>query len=297
LVRPLLPFDRVDLRQWLDSRYSSGTRPAIWDDPANADLRHDRSWLRQRVLPLLREHLGSALGQRLLSGQSQARADRDAWSQVLRALPELEFRRNHDVVEVAWAPLTAYDKALSEALLRAAAREAGVVLGPARAARLLAFLGHANSGASFDLGQGWVAERAFDRLRILPPGPTGEPDHDHEAWGTGQSGVTCWDGWEFRWQAEPARPLARTGFTTWVSAAPGEIRAARAGDRIRPLGGVGRRAVRRILMEARVPRSERGRYPVLVRGQEIVWIPGVMRATLDLPAPGVSALRIDARLR
>jgi tRNA(Ile)-lysidine synthetase-like protein len=106
--------------------------------------------------------------------------------------------------------------------------------------------------------------------------------------------MTRWGGWEFRWQAEPARRLTRGGYTTWVSPSPGEIRAVRAGDRIRPLGGAGRRPVRRVLMEARIPRRDRGRYPVLVRNDEVVWIPGVMRATVDLPQPGAVALRIDA---
>jgi tRNA(Ile)-lysidine synthetase-like protein len=249
-------------------------------------------------MPVLQERLGTEVTDRLLRGQSQARSDREAWSAALRALPELQFTRTDVAVEVAWAPIQAYDKVLSEALLRAVAREAGATLGPARAEGLRAFLGHAGSGASFDLGQGWVAERAFDRLRILPPRPNrGGADDKPEQWGDGDAGMTRWDGWEFRWQAEPARRATRAGFTTWVSPFPGEVRAARAGDRIRPLGGVGRRPVRRVLMEARIPRSDRARYPVLVRDNEVVWIPGVMRATAGLPEPGTAALRLDASPR
>jgi tRNA(Ile)-lysidine synthetase-like protein len=88
----------------------------------------------------------------------------------------------------------------------------------------------------------------------------------------------------------------RSGFSTWVAASPGEIRSVRRGDRIKPLGGPGRRAVHRVLMEARVPRSERDRYPVLVRDGQIIWVPGVCRAAADIPDPGTPALRIDAAL-
>src|SRR2546422_8361041 len=59
----------------------------------------------------------------------------------------------------------------------------------------------------------------------------------------------------------------------------------RSGDRVSPLGGVGRRPLRRLLMEARVPRSERGRYPVVARGETILWVPGVCRSAADLPGP------------
>ena len=38
-------------------------------------------------------------------------------------------------------------------------------------------------------------------------------------------------------------------------------------------------------------------YPVLVRGEEILWVPGVCRSATDVPKPGDAALRIDARRR
>ena len=60
-----------------------------------------------------------------------------------------------------------------------------------------------------------------------------------------------------------------------------------------PLGGVGHRPVRRLLMEAQVPRGERGRYPVIARGETILWIPGICRSAADLPSPGTSAVRLD----
>jgi tRNA(Ile)-lysidine synthase len=87
----------------------------------------------------------------------------------------------------------------------------------------------------------------------------------------------------------------RGGFTTWISEGPGEVRGPRGGDQLVPLGGVGHRSVHRLLMEARVPRSERVEYPVLVRDGEPLWLPGVCRAAAAVPEPGRVALRIDAR--
>ena len=72
-----------------------------------------------------------------------------------------------------------------------------------------------------------------------------------------------------------------------------QVRAPAAGDVLRPLGGVGRRPVRRLLMEARVPRGERLAYPVLARGETVLWLPGVCRSADELPRPGTQAVRVD----
>jgi len=59
------------------------------------------------------------------------------------------------------------------------------------------------------------------------------------------------------------------------------------------LGGIGRRPLRRMLMEARVPRSDRPGYPVVARGETILWVPGICRSADDLPRPGTRAVRVD----
>ena len=97
-----------------------------------------------------------------------------------------------------------------------------------------------------------------------------------------------------RWEPAPAPPaLERSGWTTWVGGAGWQLRPYQAGDRVLPLGGVGHRPVRRLLMEAQVPRGERGCYPVVARGETIVWVPGICRGAADLPPPGTPAVRLD----
>ena len=88
--------------------------------------------------------------------------------------------------------------------------------------------------------------------------------------------------------------MERGGWTTWLPAAEGwELRPPRAGDRLVPLGGVGRRPLRRLLMEARVPRGERTGYLVVARGETVLWVPGICRAAAEVPAPGTRAVRLD----
>ena len=60
--------------------------------------------------------------------------------------------------------------------------------------------------------------------------------------------------------------------------APAVVRGWRSGDRLAPSRGLGRRRVTRYLSDARIAGSIRDGWPVVVQGEEIVWIPGVRRS-------------------
>jgi tRNA(Ile)-lysidine synthetase-like protein len=72
------------------------------------------------------------------------------------------------------------------------------------------------------------------------------------------------------------------------------VRAWSPGERLKPLGGTGRRLIVRCFQEERVPRSRRASWPVVARHEEIIWIPGVCRSDALLPLKGTEALRVDA---
>jgi tRNA(Ile)-lysidine synthase len=292
LVRPLLPFARAELEAWLRHR-APGLDPVA--DPANRSAAHDRSWLRTEVLPFLRERFPD-VDQRLLALRRQAALEREAWGSLVASDQALDAQRLDGGVEVARGPLGRYDKVLSVALLRALGREAGLRLGLRRAERLAEFAATASSGRVLDLGERWTAETVFDRLRILGPpvrrsaGPPGVV-----VVGEGDRGEARWRGWCITWRRARAGRVRRAERGTWVTPGGLSVRVALRGERLRPLGGVGRRPVRRLLMEARVPRPERATYPVVARGTDLVWIPGVCRSDAALPAPGEPAVRLDAR--
>ncbi len=291
LVRPLLPFTKEELGAWLAR--DGAPHVQAHADPANHDPRHDRSWLRTAILPQVRRRLGSGTDRRVRKTAEAASQDRRAWSQLLYTLPELEFSRHANGVEVARAPFERYDKVLSDVLLRAVAREAGCHPGVNRTARLLDFITAGSSGRVLELGDGWEAELAFERMRITHRARAPRPAR-HVTLDVREPGQLTWGPWEFRWRPEIAGVPRRKSGTTWLTAGVGALREFRPGDRIFPLGGVGHRKVRRVLMEARVASRDRPIYPVVVRGDEVLWIPGVCRAAGCVPAPGEPAVRLDA---
>jgi tRNA(Ile)-lysidine synthase len=114
--------------------------------------------------------------------------------------------------------------------------------------------------------------------------------------------------WESRGKRSPAeaKRLAANGDAEVFDAAeltlPLAVRPLRAGDRILPFGGSvrgnardGRKKVKELLIDRKIPRDERWGRPVVCDAADaILWIPGVLRSAL---APVTPATRKTAILR
>jgi tRNA(Ile)-lysidine synthase len=128
-----------------------------------------------------------------------------------------------------------------------------LALAEGRPSRLDALLASAEGSARVDLGGGLQAVREYDRV-WLERGPV--PLTGEVRWG--------------RWRIS--------------SSVPGlQVRGWRAGDRL-----AGRRKkVQDVFVDAKVPRSEREAWPLVVRGDEVVAVPGIVETA------GVSAQRVE----
>ncbi len=71
----------------------------------------------------------------------------------------------------------------------------------------------------------------------------------------------------------------------------------RDGDRFQPLGMAGHKKIKDLFIEKRVPLSIRASWPLLVLGQEVLWIPGYGRsATACVSTKTTTVLHLKARL-
>ena len=288
LVRPLLGVSHAELEAWAVARVG-------WshEDPANRDVRHDRSWIRHELLPLLRDRFPD-VEDRLVGLGQRAALERLAWAEALSVIPDLDFTTEGEGISFAAAAIGHLPRALGSSVLRAGARQCGVMVGPRRSEQLRRFLVAGASGRAFDLGGGWEARRVFDRCVIARREELETPESVTVS--TKGSETIRWGRWEFTVIEDTAGQPARAGLETWIEVSEAELRGFEAGDRMRPLGGVGRRKVRRLLMEARVPFHERRSYPIIVQGRHVVWIPGICRSAHAVPRPGEPALRLEARV-
>lgn len=277
-VRPLLDIPRDRLAAHL-----TAVGITAWQDPANRDVRHLRSWLRQEVLPAVAGRLPD-VRERLLTAAGQARAARTGWDQLLEALPELALMAEPAGFSVAAPPVRGYRSALRHAVVAALGRRCGVPLGARRLAAVDRLL--AGRDARIRLAAGLEAELAFGRLAFRhPAGPApAEVTLGPEAGITfGPVLLTA--------RVAQAPALERAGWSTALVPGRYTVRAWHSGDRIRPLGGRGHRQVSVLLREARVAPGRRSHWPVVVdEDATIVWVPGICRSDARIPTEGTEAL-------
>ena len=281
-IRPLLSVTRQQLAEHLQAR-----GVASWQDPANVDPRHLRSWLRTVVLPLLSEQLPD-VSPRLLRAGRLAAAARAAWDELPELLEPLAIRTDSGAISVAAPPLWGYRSEVRHAVLAALGRRFGVPLGERRLAaidrlahtgrgtvRLAATLEAELFGARLTLRHAVSAAMATVPLVV---------------------GVPTWVGLAtFTVGAGPGGSVSRGGWETDLALGQYLARGWQRGDRIRPLAGRGSRAVSVLLREARVPVGRRREWPVVTDalGTTIVWVPGICRAGASLPEPGTKALHVE----
>ncbi|MBA2292932.1 MAG: tRNA lysidine(34) synthetase TilS [Gemmatimonadales bacterium] len=284
-VRPLLALRRADL-----ARHVAAAGLVTWADPANSDPRHLRSWLRHAVTPVLTERLPDVVD-RLGDASVQARNARVAADATPELIEALEWKATDGAISVAAAPLTGYRSPVRDALLAAIARRLGVTVGRRRLGAVVRLLRSGATSGRIDVARSVVAELAFGRLTF----------HQAVRSSFGVSPLAESGSQEFGSWRISVRPAAvesavtRSGLTTALVPGPYTVRPWAPGDRIRPLGGTGSRAVSTLLREALVPPRRRRHWPVVVSAVDatIVWVPGICRSEAMVPQPGTEGLHVD----
>ncbi len=278
LARPLLELRHQVLAQWLASRGI----PWI-EDPSNADTRLDRNYLRAQVLPLVRARWPAA-------SATVARSARHA-AQAQRLLDELAAGDlgKASVGEALSAPVLrtlTLDRRMNA--LRHWVVAAGLL---APSTRRLEQIAGALLDARPDSRPQVAWEGASVRreaqllwLRAAPPAtaPARTPPRDEVEW---------------RWARQRTCPLPKELGTLLLRAdARGPLnldalpprltaRARRGGEKLRPIPGGARRALKGLLQEARVPLEVRAQLPLVFAAGKLVavadrWLDESVQATV-----------------
>ena len=135
-----------------------------------------------------------------------------------------------------------------------------------------------------DLGDGFVAERVYDSLRIINP-PTSHLSPLTSSLSPLPSSLSSLTS---HLKAEPSsgflrpprgNPLARPVSASVARNAvpdPGllSVRTLRVGDRMTPLGAGGSRTIADILVDRKIPVADRAAVEIVCLGDRIVWLPG-----------------------
>jgi tRNA(Ile)-lysidine synthase len=292
IIRPLIELRRQVLREALTAE------GIAWvEDPSNRDPKFLRNRIRHDVLPLLASAYDADVVPALVAVARHARAsvealDRAAAAELAR-LATVEL----DALRLPRAELAALPPVIAAELLRQAAARFGsraplrawthrglrrvlAVTPPRRPVRL--------GGVLVEVSGAWIRVGAQPAARLATrtvavPGRVELPEIGRvlEARLLPASGYLV------------PRTADRAAFDAAALPRILTVRARRRGDRFRAFGG-GERRLKSFLIDAKVPRWDRGGVPLVEAGGELLWLAGLRRAAA---APVTSATREILELR
>lgn len=291
LIRPFLTTTRAQIEAYLEEH-----RLPHVEDSTNTDTAYARNKLRRQVIPLL-EELNPELIPRLSDTVGCLRADNDyLTAQAMAAVRGAEPTVTGGLV----LPADAIGRSPDPIAVRAVSALLGR-LGEYqyRSAHLLSVVALARSGhpsGSVDLPHGLTARRAYGLLVL-------EPTAEGSGWTPVQLAVPGETelpelGWKLVCRAAAAPPEPPTDpFVCYLNPAaldgPLTVRPRETGDAI-TLPGRPHKSVKKLLIEAKVPRLDREKLPVVADGAGPVWLGGFGPDAPHLAAPGAPALELRA---
>jgi tRNA(Ile)-lysidine synthase len=286
ILRPLLGVSRAEVEA-----YAAARRIAFREDASNASDAYRRNRIRHHLLPLLAKEYNPRIVESLAALAALLREDEAAFTAPVSALvaagvQELWPGVQLDIARFRSAPPAVARRALQEAF-RTASRDA-----PGLTRRhLQALLGLLTRDAVVQLPGGFQATRSVEAVRIerrpaskrlRPRRAMPQPDAAPEV--SVQPGRwTHWAPLACRLRVRRVSPgtiasassdRRRVAMSPAVLSGTLSLRGWRPGDRFRPLGLRGQKKLQDFFVDAKVPRRQRARIPLLLAGGRIAWVVG-----------------------
>jgi tRNA(Ile)-lysidine synthase len=280
VIRPLLEVSRAEIEEYLNEK-----RLKFRIDGSNQDPSFLRNWIRLKLIPQLKEKMDRHLPARLAQ-QAELIGEEERF---LNEFARAELDRIQTPEGIDRGALLKYNKALQRRILRVwieATRGHLRGLDFQHVKALLELIMDGPPQRRLSIPGGWELVREYDALRLEKQSRgirqpcscysynlrVGEDTHINEARLLIQSRKVS--------APLPSLPenFMEAVFDMASLAADLTLRNFRHGDRLQPLGMAGHRKVKEVFIEKKVPLSVRASLPLLVLGDEVIWIPGYGRS-------------------
>lgn len=286
IVRPLLATRRKDLETYLKSLGQP------WrEDASNRDLRHARNRVRHGILPRLERFLNPAVREALAETAEIARAEEACWqSQVQKLLPQLWIQQTGTLKSAA---LAALPLALQRRVVRGACESLGVRLEFHHVEEVLA-LASSPGAKSTELPAGWVVSRKKAGLCLERKFAAVASDYEYPLTIPGSTLVP-----EIKSRLDaalvprnrlkeynPDHLLSRARLSAEL-----RVRNWHSGDRFWPAHTKAPKKIKELLPGE--TGHERKLWPVVVSGDEVVWVRGFPTPAKLQPQDGDEATLIQ----
>jgi len=293
IVRPLLQVSKAEIVEYLTEKNQT-----FRTDRTNQDQALLRNWIRLELLPKICERVDSRLSERF-GQQAELMRDEDA------LLAELARRKLEEVSNangLSRDALLAEPIAMQRRLLRLwieAARGNLRGLDFVHIDELLRLIKDGAPQGRLAIPGGWELAREYDVVKLVRRLARIERKCYSYEFTVGSTLQIPEAGGELRGEvvgpplAELPADLSEAVFDGAGLTEPLIVRNFRNGDYLQPLGMSGHKKIKDLFIEQKLPLALRATLPLLVLGQEILWVPGYGRSerakvTLDT----VSILRL-----
>lgn len=289
IIRPLIEVTRDEV---LDYAKQNDLTYVI--DPSNTKPLYTRNRIRQEILPALK-NFNPRIVETLASEAALLRDEDEAMEACLALLADGILSREKDCVVLKRTEFNALPKAFRRRLLLQAAGLLGAGQSPFSSSQLgeaLAFMAAAQTGRTMQLPHGLTIEREYRQFRLgakpqaqsisyplVLPGITTIPELGIQV----ETSITALpfgdkENKNYQWQA---------AFDYDKISLPLTLRTRLRGDRFCPAGMEGRsRKLQDYFVDAKVPRQQRDTIPLLVSGNDLLWVVGHRTDGRFLAAPG-----------
>lgn len=289
IIRPFLDISKAEILEYLANRHFE-----YRVDSTNRDSKLLRNWIRLELLPQLRDRIDGGVGARLAAQAAMLRDEQTVLDQI--ADSELVKCRRGDGLDRLG--LVQQSVALQRLVLRHWVEERrgslrGIGFGHVEAMRELAAAGPPQGRLA--IPGGWELRREYDALYLnkrrrfqpvcfLHPLKLGKrlqiPEANveliSETLSSPVSGLSL--------------DLTEACFDADALPVPLVVRNFRRGDRFEPLGMSGHKKVKDLFIDGKVALAERARLPMLIGGDQVLWIPGHGRSRAALVTPRSRAI-------
>ena len=291
ILRPLLPFTRFSIECYAKF---AGIKPLF--DPSNENSDFARNVIRNEILPHLEAKVAPGIRSSLVRLARISQKEENAWQSILtKILNDFVLESSDTRIVVDRTSWLEYDSEVQARVLRALLARLGIRLDEAGTSAAVEFTRIGNSGKEHWITGLFRLSRAFDHLvfELISDRDDDcilevrEPGHGQGCLVIGgRNWSASWsltDALEGKWVESFA--LADLDF-------PVRMRKWIPGDRVRL--SYGSKKLKKIFGETRVPVDERSKVPVVVDGHDrVLWVPGVSRSCLLIPAKGENELSIS----
>jgi tRNA(Ile)-lysidine synthase len=276
VIRPLLECTRDSIRQYLKQQNAP-----YREDSSNTDLRYARNRIRRELMPYLEKSFNPRLAPIIAREAFQIR---ETWS-FIESLAVETYQNLHCLTDsgilLKVDKLLQLHPALQKQVLRQALKAwLGSLRGIASVhiQSILSLCATGRSGDQIQIPHGSIVVRQFDSLQIMAQPSQANLSYSRRLEIPGQCRVPEIDA-TFRCTtcSAPNPKMMREKRSSQAYLEPSRlpqfllIRSRISGDRY---GGPGHRKVKKMLIDNKIPQLLRSTLPMIVAGNDVIWIPG-----------------------